>query len=354
MGPTSPIPSGKEPSSMGGCAKTDVAGGSQRGREGTSSEPRVKGYPEDVLSDDFRMYKFKVKLCERSIPHDWTNCPYAHIGETAVRRDPRAFNYYATMCPEISAGNICPRGSSCQYSHSVFESWLHPQRYKTKMCRQGSKCSRGLCFFAHSAAELREGCSPSTNGTVASLTDKGLGKFGLPRSSTIVMQASPPARRTYDQVVLPTGNDQWMTVTQQGSGSLSVSEDLASPGRAFLTLPPAHHSNHLGPNRAGEQNVQTGSPFLNHQQASITQLMAGGPGSMYSTSEASTTSLELLLSNSSMELGESTDMVLFRAHHAHRAAMAACFQSDPSADEVDAFLLSVLLQPGAPSQNPWR
>ncbi|KAF2283250.1 hypothetical protein GH714_043602 [Hevea brasiliensis] len=39
-------------------------------------------------SDHFRMYEFKVRRCNRSRSHDWTDCPFAHPGEKARRRDP--------------------------------------------------------------------------------------------------------------------------------------------------------------------------------------------------------------------------------------------------------------------------
>jgi hypothetical protein len=35
------------------------------------------------------------------------------------------------------------------------EYWLHPARFRTQMCKKGNQCNRTLCFFAHSASELR-------------------------------------------------------------------------------------------------------------------------------------------------------------------------------------------------------
>jgi uncharacterized paraquat-inducible protein A len=46
-------------------------------------------------------------------------------------------------------------GSSCPNSHNVFESFLHPQKYRTMMCKDRDKCSRPVCFFAHSPDEVR-------------------------------------------------------------------------------------------------------------------------------------------------------------------------------------------------------
>lgn len=37
----------------------------------------------------------------------------------------------------------------------VFESWLHPSRYRTQLCKDTAKCDRVVCFFAHSLDELR-------------------------------------------------------------------------------------------------------------------------------------------------------------------------------------------------------
>ena len=42
-------------------------------------------------------------------------------------------------------------------SHGVFETWLHPSRYRTKLCNDGLNCSRRVCFFAHNLLELRPG-----------------------------------------------------------------------------------------------------------------------------------------------------------------------------------------------------
>lgn len=105
-------------------------------------------------SDHFRMYEFKVRRCTRSRSHDWTDCPFAHPGEKARRRDPRRFHYSGTMCPEFRRGG-CGRGDGCEFAHGVFECWLHPARYRTEACKDGKNCKRKVCFFAHSPRELR-------------------------------------------------------------------------------------------------------------------------------------------------------------------------------------------------------
>ncbi|KAK7405003.1 hypothetical protein VNO78_06121 [Psophocarpus tetragonolobus] len=109
---------------------------------------------DPYASDTFRMFEFKVRRCTRSRSHDWTDCPFAHPGEKARRRDPRQFHYSGTVCPEYRRGH-CSLGDSCEYSHGVFECWLHPSRYRTEACKDGKNCKRKVCFFAHTRSQLR-------------------------------------------------------------------------------------------------------------------------------------------------------------------------------------------------------
>ena len=111
--------------------------------------------PLDAYScDEFRMYEFKVRKCVRGRSHDWTDCPYAHPGEKARRRDPRKFHYSGAACPDFRKGS-CTRGDFCEFAHGVFECWLHPARYRTQACKDGMNCRRRVCFFAHTPEQLR-------------------------------------------------------------------------------------------------------------------------------------------------------------------------------------------------------
>ncbi|XP_052211206.1 zinc finger CCCH domain-containing protein 20-like [Diospyros lotus] len=111
--------------------------------------------PVDAFStDQFRMFEFKVRKCTRARSHDWTECPYAHPGEKARRRDPRKLHYSGTACPEFRKGQ-CKKGDSCEFAHGVFECWLHPARYRTQPCKDGVNCRRRVCFFAHTPDQLR-------------------------------------------------------------------------------------------------------------------------------------------------------------------------------------------------------
>ncbi|XP_023634206.1 zinc finger CCCH domain-containing protein 49 [Capsella rubella] len=121
------------------------------------SDPDLLGpdSPIDAYScDHFRMYDFKVRRCARGRSHDWTECPYAHPGEKARRRDPRKYHYSGTACPDFRKGG-CSKGDSCEFAHGVFECWLHPARYRTQPCKDGGSCRRRVCFFAHSPDQLR-------------------------------------------------------------------------------------------------------------------------------------------------------------------------------------------------------
>lgn len=126
--------------------------------------PERKEYPIDTSlpdintgiygSDEFRMFSFKVKPCSRAYSHDWTECPFVHPGENARRRDPSKFTYTCVPCPEFKKGS-CGKGDGCEFAHGVFESWLHPAQYKTRLCKDETGCSRKVCFFAHKPEELR-------------------------------------------------------------------------------------------------------------------------------------------------------------------------------------------------------
>ncbi|KAL4421021.1 hypothetical protein ABPG77_008858 [Micractinium sp. CCAP 211/92] len=113
---------------------------------------------------EFRMYCMKVLPCPQHFSHDWTECPFAHPGERATRRAPHKHGYTGVACPSMKRDGSCAIGAHCPYSHNVFEYWLHPTRYRTQLCSDGSKCPRKICFFAHSLEELR---TPETKPWVA-------------------------------------------------------------------------------------------------------------------------------------------------------------------------------------------
>ncbi|KAH7301235.1 hypothetical protein KP509_23G017000 [Ceratopteris richardii] len=134
------------------------------GKGPESSNEKAKDYFVDpsipdiknslYTTDEFRMFSFKVRPCSRAYSHDWTECPFVHPGENARRRDPRRYHYSCVPCPEFRKGS-CRRGDACEYAHGVFECWLHPAQYRTRLCKDGTDCNRRVCFFAHTNEELR-------------------------------------------------------------------------------------------------------------------------------------------------------------------------------------------------------
>ncbi|BDA51504.1 probable zinc finger CCCH domain-containing protein 61 at N-terminal half [Coccomyxa sp. Obi] len=117
---------------------------------------RNSGAAEDDHGEDFMMYSLKVIPCNKTVPHEWSVCPFAHQGEGAVRRDLRTYYYTGVVCPDMKKNGHCPRGDECPFAHCVFEYWLHPTRFRTVMCTEGDKCMRTFCFFAHCLEELRQ------------------------------------------------------------------------------------------------------------------------------------------------------------------------------------------------------
>ncbi|CAM6074832.1 unnamed protein product, partial [Sphagnum tenellum] len=149
--------------------------------------------------DQFRMFEFKVRRCMRGRSHDWTECPFAHPGEKARRRDPRRFHYSGTACPDFRKGS-CRRGDACEYAHGVFECWLHPARYRTQPCKDGRNCRRRVCFFAHTPEQLRLLPAAAQAATVAARSAAALSghvcfpsQISSPTSTLVGHAHSPPS-----------------------------------------------------------------------------------------------------------------------------------------------------------------
>ncbi|RZS13136.1 hypothetical protein BHM03_00044677 [Ensete ventricosum] len=153
--------------------------------------------------DEFRMYEFKVRRCPRGRSHDWTECPYAHPGEKARRRDPRRFHYSGSLCPDFRRGGGCRRGESCDLAHGVFETWLHPARYRTQPCKDGAACRRRVCFFAHSPEQLRVVLPPSPTSP-----GKGGARVSSSPTSTLALAPMSPPSDGSSPPVSPVGLDE--------------------------------------------------------------------------------------------------------------------------------------------------
>ncbi|MBA0706099.1 hypothetical protein Golax_018234 [Gossypium laxum] len=164
-------------------------------------DPSLPDIKNSIYStDELRMYSFKVRPCSRAYSHDWTECPFVHPGENARRRDPRKFHYSCVPCPDFRKG-ACRRGDMCEYAHGVFECWLHPAQYRTRLCKDGTSCARRVCFFAHTADELRPlyvstgsavpSPRSSTSGATAMDFAAAMSLFPGSPSSVSVMSPSP-------------------------------------------------------------------------------------------------------------------------------------------------------------------
>ncbi|KAL6221228.1 hypothetical protein ACLB2K_008980 [Fragaria x ananassa] len=150
--------------------------------------------PVDAYSGDhFRMFEFKVRPCARVRSHDWTECPYAHPGEKARRRDPRKFHYSGSVCPDFRKGH-CKKGDSCEFAHGVFECWLHPARYRTQPCKDGTSCERRVCFYAHTPEQLR---------VLPQQSPRGSNSVNSSMGDTLVLHTVPVAA-TEDKITVST------------------------------------------------------------------------------------------------------------------------------------------------------
>lgn len=160
-------------------------------------DPSIPDIKNSIYStDEFRMFSFKVRPCSRAYSHDWTECPFVHPGENARRRDPRKYHYSCVPCPEFRKGT-CRRGDMCEYAHGVFECWLHPAQYRTRLCKDGTSCNRRVCFFAHMPEELRPlyvstgSAVPSPRASSAGVMDMAAALNHFPGSPSSVSALSP-------------------------------------------------------------------------------------------------------------------------------------------------------------------
>ncbi|KAK6151292.1 hypothetical protein DH2020_013927 [Rehmannia glutinosa] len=189
------------------------------GSSNTNSPPEKKEYPIDpslpdiknsiYSTDEFRMFSFKIRPCSRAYSHDWTECPFVHPGENARRRDPRKYHYSCVPCPDFRKG-ACRRGDMCEYAHGVFECWLHPAQYRTRLCKDGTSCNRRVCFFAHTQEELRPlyvstgSAVPSPrSASAANAMDFAAAMGLLPGSPTVPLMSPSP----FTPPMSPSNND---------------------------------------------------------------------------------------------------------------------------------------------------
>ncbi|GAB4825892.1 Zinc finger CCCH domain-containing protein [Ancistrocladus abbreviatus] len=76
-------------------------------------------------TDEFRMICFKIKRCHINRTKTVQSVPMPKY------KAPCKFNYVAISWPDYRAGK-CPKAELCEFTHGVFEYWLHPARYRTR------------------------------------------------------------------------------------------------------------------------------------------------------------------------------------------------------------------------------
>ncbi|KAM1811999.1 hypothetical protein ACFX12_028571 [Malus domestica] len=173
-----------------------------------------------ISCDQFRMFEFKVRRCAHGRSHDWTDCPYAHPGEKARRRDPRKYHYSGAACPDFRKGHYT-KGDSCEFAHGVFECWLHPAWYRTQPCKNGLRCNRRVCLFTHTPEQLRvlPGQSPRTQAS------------GALDSYPFVPIPFPPL----DPDLLPEGAEATVDLPFENTANLKIAYDLLQkPIKQFI------------------------------------------------------------------------------------------------------------------------
>lgn len=261
------------------------------------SPPR-KEYPIDPTlpdikngiygTDEFRMYAFKIKPCSRAYSHDWTECPFVHPGENARRRDPRKYHYSCVPCPEFRKGS-CSRGDSCEYAHGIFECWLHPAQYRTRLCKDETNCSRRVCFFAHKPDELRPLYTstgsgvPSPRSSFSSCNDMGPISPLPPLSPNGGMLTTPPL--SPNGIPSPIGSGKpWMNWPSATPPTLHLPGSRlksALNAREFNFSEEIHQSL-ASPGRWNNNNTAASPPFSGN---GMKRLSSGGISPVHSLSD---------------------------------------------------------------------
>ncbi|KAH7617210.1 hypothetical protein Ndes2526B_g07803 [Nannochloris sp. 'desiccata'] len=280
----------------------------------------LRDHDEDILSDEFRMSCMKVVPCSKRFVHDWTECPFAHPQEKARRRDPKIHTYTGIACPSMKKEGSCAFGDHCPYAHNVFEYWLHPTRYRTQLCNDGSNCRRKICFFAHSLDELRvPACKPFVSpeglaaAAAAAASDNEIrrkaGFVGTPMANlnAMVGPTSGPSRVSVDSI---RQSCEWGPVAMPGAGGGS-SDNLMSPNspqeisptdamESPSSLAPGQHQmqQQVGSDASAQRQQQEDVRFSAHEQQVIEAVTNMLAEDTLSATQAATILQQMLPANS--------------------------------------------------------
>lgn len=106
---------------------------------------------------------YKTIACRRSACKA-SMCPNYHTAFDR-RRNPKVFSYLSVPCKfafdlsqrKYTRPDKCPQGDNCRFAHTKYESYYHPQFYKTQLCcyyATSGVCKRGtLCAYVHDGKE---------------------------------------------------------------------------------------------------------------------------------------------------------------------------------------------------------
>ncbi|XP_073277538.1 zinc finger CCCH domain-containing protein 30-like isoform X1 [Primulina huaijiensis] len=190
-------------STPAGLQSSEVPANSVSEKKQYPVDPSLPDIRNSIYStDEFRMFSFKVRPCSRAYSHDWTECPFVHPGENARRRDPRKFHYSCVPCPDFRKG-ACRRGDMCEYAHGVFECWLHPAQYRTRLCKDGTSCGRQVCFFAHTQEELRPLYGSTGSGVPSPISAASAASFMDMATALSLLPGSPSSHSVMSPVFNP-------------------------------------------------------------------------------------------------------------------------------------------------------
>jgi hypothetical protein len=111
-------------------------------------------------------------------------------------------------------------------SVSCAEYWLHPQRYRTTLCRDGASCHRSVCFFAHGLEQLRPLTAPldAGNSDNPSFTKGKFSLSGLPAAAQRRRSQEKLARQSSCASTCSRGP------VRQGSGGITCLQQRAGAG----------------------------------------------------------------------------------------------------------------------------
>ncbi|KAI3811706.1 hypothetical protein L1987_21435 [Smallanthus sonchifolius] len=95
------------------------------------------------------------------------------------------------------------------YSFKVFECWLHPAQYRTRLCKDGPGCNRRVCFFAHTRDELRPLFVSTGSVGLSPRSTAGPGALDFAANMTLMPGMGPGPGPSFTPPLSPNANGNW-------------------------------------------------------------------------------------------------------------------------------------------------